>query len=69
MTMAEYKGCPLLIQSDTYPSMTMRGEGHTRTYMLECIAEKCAAFHTQDAFCEKFQTRTKLRKVTPQREN
>ena len=50
------KGCPLLIQSDTNPSMTISGQSWTRTYMLEWLGEKCAAYHCQDGFCEKFQT-------------
>ena len=58
--MEKYKGCPLLVQSETYPSLMVPGKSRTHTYMLECIAEKCAAFHTQDAFCEKFQTCVKL---------
>lgn len=58
----EFIGCPLLVQSDTYPSMTCAGESHTRTYFLECLKEKCAAYKWQDSFCERFQTIT-LRKV------
>ena len=53
--MADRKACPLLVQSDTLPSLTMRGEEYTRTYFLECLGEKCAAFSMQDYFCEKFQ--------------
>lgn len=48
------KGCPLLIQADTNPSMTVSGQSWTRTYMLECIGEKCAAY--QGGMCDKFQT-------------
>lgn len=58
--MAEYKGCPLLIQSDTYPSLTIQGESHTRSYMLECIAEKCAAYRADSGFCDKFMSCVKL---------
>lgn len=47
------KGCPLLIQQDTNPSMTISGQSWTRTYMLECIGEKCAAY--EYGFCKKFQ--------------
>lgn len=49
------KGCPLLVQSDTNPSMTVQGQYWTRTYLLECLGEKCAAYHSQDGFCDKFQ--------------
>lgn len=48
------KRCPLLIQSDTNPSLTMLGQSWTRTYMLECVGEKCAAY--QGGFCVKYQT-------------
>lgn len=48
------KGCPLLIQSDTNPSLTMAGQSWTRTYMLMCVGEKCAAY--QGGFCVKYQT-------------
>lgn len=54
------KGCPLLIQSDTKTSMTISGESYTRTYMLECLGEKCAAYGVQDGFCERFQHPTTL---------
>lgn len=50
------KGCPLLLQSDTYPSLTMRGESHTRTYMLQCVGEKCVAYH--GGFCKKWEYQT-----------
>ena len=49
----ERKACPLLVQSDTYPSLTMRGESHTRTFFLECLGEKCAAF-TDGCRCARF---------------
>ena len=49
------KGCPLLIQKDTNPSLTVSGQSWTRSYMLECIGERCAAYKTQDGFCEQFQ--------------
>lgn len=47
------KGCPLLIQSDTNPSMVVTGRSWTRTYMLECIGEKCVAY--QDGICDRFK--------------
>ena len=53
------KRCPLLIQSDTNPSMTVSGRSWTRTYMMECIGELCAAYHTKDSWCEKFQCTVK----------
>lgn len=52
------KGCPLLIQSDTNPSLTMRGQSWTRTYMLQCVEEKCVAY--QDGYCKKFCGTTEL---------
>lgn len=52
------KGCPLLIQSDTNPSMTVNGQSWTRTYMLRCVGQQCAAY--QDGFCRKFQTAVNL---------
>lgn len=51
----EFKGCPLLVQSDTNQSCTTAGQSWTRTYFLECIKEKCAAYKEQGCFCEKFQ--------------
>ena len=46
------KGCPLLIQSDTNLSFTMQWQSWTRTYMLQCVGEKCVAY--QDGYCKKF---------------
>ena len=46
------KACPLLVQSDTNPSLTMQGQSWTRTYMLQCAGEKCVAY--QDGYCKKF---------------
>nr|DAO50969.1 MAG TPA: hypothetical protein [Caudoviricetes sp.] len=48
------KGCPLLVQSETNPSMTITGQSWTRTWFAECIGEKCAAY--QGGLCDKFQT-------------
>lgn len=48
------KACPLLVQSDTNPSLTMAGQSWTRTYFLECLGEKCAAYHPS-GFCERFK--------------
>lgn len=42
------KGCPLLIQSHTSPSMMIRDESYTKSYMLECIGNKCAAYVSGD---------------------
>lgn len=55
------KGCPLLVQSDTNPSLTMRGQSWTRTYLLECPGEKCAAYSVPDGFCKKFHHTVVLR--------
>ncbi len=38
------KGCPLLVQSDTNQSCTVSGQSWTRTYFLECLGERCAAY-------------------------
>lgn len=46
------RGCPLLIQSDTFPSRTVAGEAHTRTFMLSCIEDKCMAYRS--GICEKW---------------
>lgn len=48
------KGCPLLIQSDTEPSLTVSGRSYTRTYMLECVGGKCAAYKRENGFCKRF---------------
>lgn len=50
------KVCPLLVQSNTEPSLTMQGASYTRTFLIECLGEKCAAYIQQDGFCEKFQS-------------
>lgn len=61
--MAKRKACPLLVQSDTNQSLTIQGESYTRTYFLECLGEKCAAYHIQDGFCEKFQGIVNMREA------
>ena len=53
------KLCPLLVQSDTTPSLTMQGESWTRTYFAECIGEKCMAYRKQDGFCELWERVTR----------
>lgn len=53
------KLCPLLVQSDTTPSLTMLGESWQRTYFAECIGEKCMAYRKQDRFCEVWQRVTR----------
>ena len=50
------KVCPLLVQSNTEPSLTIQGASCTRTFLIECLGEKCAAYIQQDGFCEKFQS-------------
>ena len=54
------KLCPLLVQSDTEPSYTVSGASRTRTYLSECLGQRCAAYFTQDGFCERFQNKTAL---------
>lgn len=56
------KACPLLVQSDTNPSMTVNGQSWTRTYFLECLGDRCAAYHPQDGFCERWQCSVNLKK-------
>lgn len=57
MSEIKLKGCPLLPQSDTYPSFTMPGESHMRTFLIPCIREKCVAYNNKTAFhwCEHFR--------------
>lgn len=55
------KGCPLLIQSDINPSLTVSGQSWTRTYMLECIGERCAAYRAKNGFCERFEATVVLK--------
>ena len=57
------KGCPLLIQSDTNPSMTVTGQSWTRTYFLECLGEKCAAYNIAHDICERFYTNVKMKEI------
>ena len=58
------KLCPLLVQSDTTPSLTMQGESWTRTYFAECIGEKCMAYRKQDGFCELWERVTRAEEAT-----
>lgn len=55
------KACPLLVQSSTEPSLTIQGASYTRTFLNECLGEKCAAYIQQYGFCEKFQSNVILR--------
>ncbi len=52
--MANYKACPLLLQSDTNPSLMMEGEKHTRTYFLRCLGDECVAY--KDGLCMRFDS-------------
>lgn len=52
--MPEYKACPLLVHSDTSPSMTIAGESYTRTYFLRCLGPKCVACENGN-FCKRFE--------------
>lgn len=52
------KGCPLLPQNDTHPSMCVEGESHGRTYFLACLKDRCAAFN--DGVCGVFGTEVEL---------
>ena len=52
------KGCPLLPQNDTNPSLCVEGESHGRTYFLACLKEKCAAFN--DGVCGVSGTEVEL---------
>ena len=55
--MAETKTvcCPLLIQSDTRRSWTVEGEAYTRSYMIPCLRDACAAYSNGE--CKRFGTR------------
>lgn len=55
------KVCPLLVQSETNPSLTIQGQSWTRTWFSECIGEKCAAYKTQNRFCDKWECTVSLR--------
>lgn len=57
------KVCPLLMQSNTEPSLTIQGASYTRTFFLECLGDKCAAYISQGGFCEKFQSTVKMREA------
>lgn len=48
------KGCPLLPQNDTHPSMCVEGESHGRTFFLACLKDKCAAY--KEGTCGVFGT-------------
>lgn len=61
------KACPLLVQSDTEPSLTIQGMSYTRTFFLECLGEKCAAYIQQYGFCKKFQS-TVITQASPAEE-
>jgi hypothetical protein len=52
------KACPLLVQSDTNPSLTVSGQSWTRTYLLRCPGDECAAY--QNGHCAKFDTDVKI---------
>lgn len=52
MTEIKMKQCPLLVQSETNISMTIKGEAYTRIYFSECIGKCCAAYI--DGECKKF---------------
>lgn len=51
------KACPLLVQCDTHISMTVQGEGYTRSYFLTCLGTKCAAFDEESGVCLRFWQR------------
>ena len=51
------KACPLLVQSDTIPSLTIEGEAHTRVYFLRCLGDTCAAY--KDGYCKQFDCPTR----------
>lgn len=52
----EHKACPLLVGSETQPSATIPGQSWTSSYFRECLGNKCAAYHSQDGFCERFKS-------------
>lgn len=54
------KLCPLLAQSDTRPSYTIKGASSTRTYLSECLGNRCAAYVEDTSLCMKFGVKTNL---------
>lgn len=46
------RACPLLVQSNTEKSWTIPDTSYTRTFFLECLGHKCAAY--KDGVCAKF---------------
>lgn len=46
------RACPLLVQSNTEKSLTIPDTSYTRTFFIECLGDKCAAY--QDGVCAKF---------------
>ena len=57
------KLCPLLVQADTNPSMTIEGKSWTQTYFWECLGEECAAYNVDHYICERFYTNVKKAEV------
>lgn len=52
----ERKACPLLVGSETQQSATLPGYSCSSSYFSECLGDKCAAYHSQDGFCERFKS-------------
>ena len=50
------KACLLLIQSESWQDMSLPGDSHTRSYFLECLEDRCAAF--LNGSCRRFDTST-----------
>lgn len=61
--MMSRKGCPLLVQRDQMPSYTVPGECYTRSYMLECLGDKCVAYREKDGYCRRFLNYTIIEAV------
>ncbi len=49
------KGCPLLVQKETSPSLTVAGESHTYSAFSQCQGSSCAAY--SDGICKMFETK------------
>ena len=58
----ERKGCPLLVQSETNPSLTMAGQSWTRTWFLDCSGPACAAWDEVTHECNRFGTCVDIQK-------
>lgn len=59
---AKRKACPLLIQRDTNPSLTIAGQSWSRTFFLRCLGPECAAWDEVTHECNRFGTCVDIQK-------